>query len=93
MSFTNDFSLCCYSNLTNSKSNHKKLDSHRIHSGCINISQGQFMCCLLHLVDEQAGISLIVVDILTFFYFLVLKFNLTCNCSSFIPIRIPEAQI
>ena len=36
----------------------------------INISQGQFMCCLLHLVDEQPGISLIVIDnfdILNFF--------------------------
>ena len=52
------------------------------------------MCCLLHLVDEQAGISLIVVDIFDiFFNFLVLKFNFTCNCSSFISIRIPEAQI
>ena len=28
----------------------------------INISQGQFMCCLLHLVDEQLGISLVVID-------------------------------
>ena len=51
------------------------------------------MCCLLHLVDEKPSISLIVIDIFDIVYFLVLKFNFTCNCSSFIPIRIPEAQI